>query len=59
MERRLAAILAADVVGDSRFMALDEAATLATLTRYRKTIGELIEQRGGRLVGTAGDSILA
>ena len=47
MERRLAAILAADVVGYSRLMALDEAATLATLARYRKTIGELIEQRGG------------
>jgi adenylate cyclase len=59
MERRLAAILAADVVGYSRLMAVDDAATLATLTRFRGTIGELIEQRSGRLVGTAGDSILA
>jgi adenylate cyclase len=59
MERRLAAILAADVVGYSRLMAADEAATLATLTRHREAIGELIGQRGGRLVGTAGDSVLA
>jgi len=59
MERRLAAILAADVVGYSRLMAADEAATLAALTRHREAIGELIGQRSGRLVGTAGDSVLA
>jgi hypothetical protein len=40
-------------------MELDEAATLSALTRCRDTIGELVEQRSGRLVGTAGDSILA
>ena len=36
--RRLAAILAADVVGYSRLMANDEAGTLAALKRYRETI---------------------
>ena len=35
MERRLAAILAADVVGYSRLMGADEEATLATLNAYR------------------------
>ena len=38
VERRLAAILAADVVGYSRLMAADEAGTLAALKRHRETI---------------------
>jgi len=60
MERRLTAILAADVVGYSRLMGVDEAGTLAALKAHRQ---ELIEpesaKRGGRVVGTAGDSLLA
>jgi class 3 adenylate cyclase len=42
MERRLAAILAADVVGYSRLMGDDEEATLATLNAYREIIDGLV-----------------
>jgi adenylate cyclase len=60
MERRLAAILAADVVGYSRLMGVDEAGTLAALKAHRQElIGPEVAKRGGRVVGTAGDGILA
>ena len=59
MERKLAAILCADVAGYSRLMRLDEAATLATLTAFRKIIDDLIEHHRGRFVNSAGDSVLA
>lgn len=59
VERKLAAILAADVAGYSRLMGLDETGTLATLSSHRKVIDELIRQRNGRIANTAGDSILA
>src|SRR5215471_18879831 len=59
MERKLTAILCADVAGYSRMMGQDEAATLATLTTYRKIIDSLIEQHRGRFVNSAGDSVLA
>jgi TolB-like protein/class 3 adenylate cyclase/Tfp pilus assembly protein PilF len=59
MDRKLTAILAADVKGYSRLMGEDEVATLRTLTAYRKIIDTLLEQHRGRIVGTAGDSILA
>ena len=59
MERKLTAILCADVHGYSRLMGLDEAATLATLTSYRKIIDSLIGQHRGRFVNSAGDSVLA
>ena len=42
MERRLAAILAADVVGYSRLMGGAEQATLATLNDYREVIDRLV-----------------
>jgi TolB-like protein/class 3 adenylate cyclase len=59
MERRLAAILAADVVGYSRLMAADEAATLARLQRLRAEVIEpKLSQFHGRIVGSAGDSLL-
>ncbi len=57
--RRLAAILSADAVGYSRLMSEDEAATLVTLTTYREVFSQLIAQHNGRLVDTAGDSVLA
>jgi len=58
--RKLAAILAADVVGYSRLMGLDEAGTLAVLKAHRQElIWPEVTKRGGRVVGTAGDSILA
>ena len=59
MERRLAAILSADVVGYSRLMAADEEGTLAQLKAHRK---ELIEpktaEHQGRVVKLMGDGTL-
>ena len=50
MERRLAAILAADVVGYSRLMGADEAATLAALNAHRKELvdAKIAEQHNER-----------
>ena len=59
MERKLAAILCADVYGYSRLMGEDEEATLRTLSSHRKIIDSLIEQHHGRFVNSAGDSVLA
>ncbi|WP_274626230.1 adenylate/guanylate cyclase domain-containing protein [Arvimicrobium flavum] len=56
--RRLAAILAADVAGYSRLVAADEEATLRTLGAYRTTIADLAAEHGGRIFGTAGDSVM-
>ena len=46
-ERRLAAILSADVVGYSRLMADDEEATVHTLTDYREQVELLVRQHRG------------
>jgi len=59
VERKLAAILSADVAGYSRLMGADEAGTLAALSAHREVIDELIRQRNGRIANTAGDSVLA
>ena len=59
LERKLVAILAADVEGYSRHMERDEAATLATLSRHRLAVDDLIARHSGRITGTAGDSVLA
>src|SRR5215472_16743000 len=59
MERKLTAILCADVYGYSRLMGADEEATLRTLSAYRKIIDTLIEGHRGRFVNAAGDSVLA
>ncbi len=59
LERRLVAILAADVAGYSRLMEVDEEGTLATLSDFRLITDRLIADHGGRICGTAGDSILA
>ncbi|MGA8582583.1 MAG: adenylate/guanylate cyclase domain-containing protein [Roseiarcus sp.] len=59
LERRLVAILAADVAGYSRLMGIDEEGTLATLSDFRLITDALIARHGGRICGTAGDSILA
>jgi class 3 adenylate cyclase len=59
VERRLAAILAADVVGFSRMMEQDEAGTLATLKDRRKAILEpLVANHRGRLFKVMGDGVL-
>ena len=57
--RKLAAILHADVVGFSRLMGEDEAGTHRALGELRRAVDPLIASRGGRIVGTAGDSFLA
>jgi class 3 adenylate cyclase len=59
VERKLAAIFAADVEGYSRLMGLDEVGTLRTLTAYRVIIDRLIGSHRGRIFNTAGDSVLA
>ena len=59
IERRLTNIFSADVFGYSRLMGLDEAATLALLNDYKGIMTELIAQHRGRIVSTAGDSVLA
>jgi class 3 adenylate cyclase len=59
LERKLAAILAADVAGSSRLMSADEAGTLRTLTAHREILGGLVAEHGGRIANTAGDSVLA
>lgn len=59
LQRRLAAILAADVVGYSRLMQGDDRATLAALTERRALFAERVGACGGRIVNAPGDSILA
>jgi class 3 adenylate cyclase len=59
LERKLTAILCADVFGYSRLMGEDEEATPRTLTSYRKLIDGLIQQHRGRFVNSAGDSVVA
>ncbi|MFS8085574.1 MAG: adenylate/guanylate cyclase domain-containing protein, partial [Acidobacteriota bacterium] len=57
--RRLAAILAADVVGYSRMMGADEAGTLSTLKRHRETVfGPAVAEHRGRVVKLIGDGTL-
>jgi TolB-like protein/class 3 adenylate cyclase len=59
VERRLAAILAADVAGYSRLMSIDEEGTLAALKAYRRElIDPKIAEYHGRIVKTTGDGAL-
>jgi class 3 adenylate cyclase len=59
VERRLVAILAADVEGYSRLMGTDEVSTLRNLTQRRTILDGLIAAHRGRIANTAGDSVLA
>jgi TolB-like protein len=59
VERKLAAIFAADVEGYSRLMERDEVGTLRTLNGYRAIIDRLIASHRGRIFNTAGDSLVA
>ena len=59
MERRIAAIMAADVCGYSSRMARDEAATLRLLTDLKQIVGRRVDAARGRIFSTAGDGILA
>ena len=59
VERRLAAILAADIAGYSRLMGADEVGTLAALKAHRREIVDRsIAQHHGRIVKTTGDGML-
>jgi TolB-like protein/class 3 adenylate cyclase/tetratricopeptide (TPR) repeat protein len=59
VERRLAAVLAADVAGYSRLMGIDEEGTLARLKAFRKSLVDpTIAAHRGRIVKTAGDGML-
>jgi adenylate cyclase len=59
VERRLAAILAADVAGYSRLMGTDEEGTLAALKAIRRELGDpKIAEHRGRIVKTTGDGLL-
>jgi adenylate cyclase len=59
IKRKLAAILSADVAGYSRLMSVDEEGTLVQLKQHREAvINPAVSQRGGRIVGTAGDGFL-
>jgi adenylate cyclase len=59
MERKLTAILSADVKGYSRLMGDDEMATIQILTAYREVMTTLIQQHRGRVVDSPGDNLLA
>jgi TolB-like protein/class 3 adenylate cyclase len=58
MERRLAAIVCADVAGYSRMMGADEEGTHATFKAHRSAIYPIILNHGGRLVKNTGDGFL-
>jgi adenylate cyclase len=59
IQRRLAAILAADITGYSRLMHEDEAATVRDLKAHQSVILPLVGQHGGRIIDTAGDGLMA
>ena len=59
MERQLRTILAMDVVGFSKMMANDEEKTLRILTKRRELVDGVINEYGGRIFNTAGDSVVA
>jgi len=59
VKRKLAAILAADAVGYSRMMGADEEGTMKILAAHRAVIDGIIQFHEGRIVNTAGDSVLA
>src|SRR5215813_613377 len=59
LERKLAAILHADVQGYSRLLGEDEVTTLRTVASHLALMRSLGEQHGGRAVGSRGDSLLA
>lgn len=58
VERRLAAIVAADVAGYSRLMGLDEVGTAQALREHRMATDALVEKHRGRFVKSTGDGLL-
>lgn len=59
MNRKIAAIFAADVAGYSKLVAEDEEETLRRLASYRSVMDDFITRAGGRIFNTAGDAVLA
>ncbi len=59
VNRKLSAILNADVKGYSRLMGDNEVATIRTLEAYREVMAGLIGQHHGRVVDSPGDNLLA
>src|SRR5581483_8842909 len=59
MERRLAAILAADIAGYSALMGADEARTVSDLKGHHAVVLPMVGDFGGRIIDTAGDGLLA
>src|SRR5215475_5513429 len=59
IERKLTAILSADVKGYSRLMGEDDASTVRTLTTHRALMTSLIQHHKGRVVDSPGDNLLA
>jgi adenylate cyclase len=57
--RKLTAVFSADVVGYSRLMGDDEAATVATVEAYKQVLFSLIKQHRGRVIDSPGDNLLA
>jgi len=58
-KRKLTAVFSADVVGYSRLMGEDEAATVSTLEIYKRVMFTLIKQHRGRVIDSPGDNLLA
>jgi adenylate cyclase len=58
-ERKLTAIMSADVAGYNRLMGEDEEHTVRTLSSYREVMANYILQHGGRVVDSPGDNLLA
>ena len=59
VKRKLTAILSADVKGYSRLMGADEVGTIRLLQTYRGVMSDLIQKKGGRVVDSPGDNVLA
>jgi len=58
VQRRLSAIVCADVAGYSRLMGTDEVGTLAALKEHRRAVDPILASNGGRIVKTTGDGLL-
>ena len=58
-KRKLTTVFSVDAVGYSKLMGDDEAATVKTITAYRKIMAGFVVQHGGRVIDSPGDNLLA
>ena len=58
-KRKITAIMSSDVVGYSKLMGDDEAATVQTLAVYKGVMSALIDQHRGRVIDSPGDNMLS